>query len=177
LRPLGLMPRGVSKYLFCVLHPVWGTNCSHDKSKCSVALMAEALNKYNKIVKLGLSCTMCMRIHPQVRPPFSSLDMYALCPHTTSASVWLDVGRPRAADLGGWGGGFQSAVYTGDTADYKVKVLSVYMNLPSARVVAIAARRTKLSCVSDVRRGPMTCLSVRAHDMFKRANMSSMEGN
>jgi hypothetical protein len=48
----------------------------------------------------------------------------APCPHTTSASVWVAVWRPRAGDLGGVEGGFKSAVYTGDTADYKVKVLS-----------------------------------------------------
>jgi hypothetical protein len=34
-------------------------------------------------------------------PPFSNLDMYAPCPHATSASVWVAVGRPRAGDLGG----------------------------------------------------------------------------
>jgi hypothetical protein len=28
--------------------------------------------------------------------------------------------------------GFKIAVYTGDTADYKLKVLGVYRNLPSA---------------------------------------------
>jgi hypothetical protein len=55
-----------------------------------------------------------------------------------------------------WEGGGLSAVYTGDTADYKVKVLRCYINLPSAGEVAIAARRTKLSRVSDVRRGPIT---------------------
>jgi acyl dehydratase len=42
--------------------------------------------------------------------------------------VWVAVGRPRAANLGGVECGFESAVYIGDTADYKVKVLSVYMN-------------------------------------------------
>jgi acyl dehydratase len=71
--------------------------------------------------------------------------------------VWVVVWRPRAVGLGGVEGGFKSAVYTGDTADYKVKVLSVYINLPSAGEVAIAARRTTLSSVSDVRRGPITC--------------------
>jgi acyl dehydratase len=65
--------------------------------------------------------------------------------------------RPRAADLGGVEVGFKSAVYTGDTAEYKVKVLRFYLNLPSARELAMAARRTKLSRVSDVRRGPITC--------------------
>jgi hypothetical protein len=55
------------------------------------------------------------------------------------------------------GGGLKSAVFTGDTADYKMKVLSVYINLPCAAEVAIQARRTKLSSVSDVRRGPITC--------------------
>jgi hypothetical protein len=50
---------------------------------------------------LGLSCTLCMRIHPPERPPLSSLDIYAPCPHATSASVLVAVGRPRAADLGG----------------------------------------------------------------------------
>jgi hypothetical protein len=44
---------------------------------------------------------MCMSIHPVVRPPFSSLDMCAPYPHTTSASVWVAVWYPRAAYLGG----------------------------------------------------------------------------
>jgi hypothetical protein len=67
-----LMPLGVSKYRFCVLRPVWGTSCSHDHSKCSVALMADLLiiaRVCNILVKLDMSCTMCMRIHPPVRPP------------------------------------------------------------------------------------------------------------
>jgi hypothetical protein len=50
---------------------------------------------------LGLSCTLCMRIHPMVRPPFSILDMCTPCPHTTSASVWVAVWRPRRGHLGG----------------------------------------------------------------------------
>ena len=99
---------------------------------------------------------MCMRIHPPMRPPFSSLDMYAPCPHTTSASVWVAVWRPRAVDLGGMDV-FLNAGYTGDTADYRMKVLGIYENLPSSGEVAMAARRTKLSRVSDVRRGPITC--------------------
>jgi hypothetical protein len=87
---------------------------------------------------------------------FSSLDMCAPCPHTTSASVWVAGWRPRATDLGEVEGGSLSAVYTRDTADYKVEVLLFYINLPSAGEVAIAARRTRLSRVSDVRRGPIT---------------------
>jgi hypothetical protein len=65
--------------------------------------MADSLviGRYNILFKLGLSCTMCMRIHPLVRPPFSRLDFYAPCPHATSASVSVTVGRPRAIDLGG----------------------------------------------------------------------------
>jgi hypothetical protein len=58
-----------------------------------------------------------------------------------------------------WGGvvAVLSAVYTGDTADYKVKVLRFYVNLPYAGELAIASHRTRLSRVSDVRRGPITC--------------------
>jgi hypothetical protein len=37
-----------------------------------------------------------------------------------------------------------------------MKVLSVYVNLPFAGEVAIAARRAMLWRVSDVRRGPKT---------------------
>jgi hypothetical protein len=44
---------------------------------------------------------MCMRTHPVVHPLFSSLDMCAPYPHTTSASVWVAVWRPRVAYLGG----------------------------------------------------------------------------
>jgi rRNA maturation endonuclease Nob1 len=47
-----------------------------------------------KVIKLGLECTRCMRIHPLVPPPFVSLDLCALCPHTMNASVWLAVWRP-----------------------------------------------------------------------------------
>jgi hypothetical protein len=83
--------------------------------------------------------------------------MYAPCPHATSASVWVAVGRPRATDLGGVGGGFYSAVYIGDTADYGVKVLCCYVNLPFAGEMSTAARLTKLSRVNGLRRGPLAC--------------------
>jgi hypothetical protein len=52
---------------------------------------------------------------------------------------------------------FKSAVYIGDTAEYKVKVLDYYVNLPFAGELSIAARRKKLSRVSDLRRGLITC--------------------
>jgi hypothetical protein len=52
----------------------------------------------------------------------------------------------------------------------QVKVLSVYMSLPSAGEVAIAARRTKLSRVSDVRRGPITCRTVHTRSVWKVTN-------
>ena len=70
--------------------------------------------------------------------------------------MWVAGYLRRVADLRGVVAGFKIAVYTGDTADYKLKVLGVYRNLPSAGELSIAARRTRLSRVSDVRRGPIT---------------------
>jgi hypothetical protein len=61
-------------------------------------------------------------------------------------------------------------VYTGDTADYKVKVLRFYENLPCAGEVAIAARRTRLSRVSDVKRGPTTYQTVHTRSVWKVTN-------
>jgi hypothetical protein len=59
---------------------------------------------------------------------------------------------------------------TGDTADYKVKVLRCYVNLPSTGELAIAALRTVLSRVSDMRRGPITCETVHTRSIWKVTN-------
>jgi hypothetical protein len=47
---------------------------------------------------------ICVFTHECARP-VSSLDMYAPCPHTASAPMWVAGCRPQAIDLGGLSGG------------------------------------------------------------------------
>jgi hypothetical protein len=85
--------------------------------------------------------------------------MYAPCPHTTSASVWVAVGRPRATDVGGvvwW--------------VLKRNLYKRYRRLQGENTMLLCKltfcgrgvdqSRTKSSRVSDVRRGLFTYPSV-----------------
>jgi hypothetical protein len=94
-------------------------------------------------------------------PPFFSLDMCAPCPHTTSASVWVAVWHPVAVDLGGVVGGYHRL---------KGESTKFLCELDSAGEVAITSRRSKLSGLSDVRRGPITSYTVHTRSEWKVAN-------
>jgi hypothetical protein len=153
------MPRGVSKYLFRVLHPVCGTQTIAKDSHMQVKDSARPrLTSRGFIVVVHPIHVYSPSSAPP--PPYSSLGMYVPCPHRASALCVVGCSMSLSCRLR-W-------CLTGEVAGEYWRVLRrihglstkkkvAIRALPSGRVSEIATIRKKWSRVSDLKWGAITC--------------------